>query len=412
MRSALLLSMEQDNRREKYQQMRQLLNEKQWRQFLALEAKERGNLVLVAREAGVSKNTIKAGRRELEAGEQFTPGKRIRGEGGGRKKQEEHDPRLQADLEALLDPKGNPMSKVRWTTKSVAKLKEALKQQGHQLGDTAISKRLHAMGFSLRANKKSIEGSSHADRDGQFGHIKQQCEQFEAEGDPIISVDCKKKELIGNFKNNGREWQPRGEETTVNVSDYLSLADGKAVPSGVYDLVHKQGFLNVGIAHDTAEFAVESIRRWWHQHGKSLYPQKSNLLITADGGGSNAARSRLWKREMQRLANETGLSITVCHFPPGTSKWNKIEHRLFSSISINWRAKPLTSLETIIELISHTTSKEGLTVTAVKDTQTYPTGIKVTDDELKSLHLIRDAFHGEWNYTFKPQVSASDGQII
>ena len=404
--------MEQDDRTEKYQQMRQLLNEKQWRQFLALEAKERGNLLLVAREAGVSKNTIKAGRREMEAGELFSPGKRIRGAGGGRKKQEEHDPSLQADLEALLDPKGDPMSLVRWTTKSVAKLKEALKSQGHQLGDTAISRRLHALGYSLRANKKTIEGSSHADRDAQFGHIKQQCEQFEAAGDPIISVDCKKKELIGNFKNNGREWQPKGEETSVNVYDYRSLADGKAVPYGVYDLVHNQGFVNVGIDHDTAEFAVESIRRWWLQHGKSLYPEQTKLLITADGGGSNAARSRLWKREMQRLANETGLSITVCHFPPGTSKWNKIEHRLFSYISINWRAKPLTSLETIIELISHTTSKEGLTVTAVKDSQTYPTGIKVTDEELNALHLIRDAFHGEWNYTFKPQASVSDGHVI
>ena len=216
--------MEQESRTEKYQQMRQLLNEKQWRQFLALEAKERGNIVLVAREAEVSKNTIKAGRQELEAGEQYTPGKRIRGEGGGRKKQEEHDPSLQADLEALLDPKGDPMSLVRWTTKSVAKLKEALKSQGHPLGATAISKRLHAMGFSLRANKKTIEGSCHEDRDAQFRHIKQQCEQFEAAGDPSISVDCKKKELIGNFKNNGREWQAKGEETAVNVYDYLSLA--------------------------------------------------------------------------------------------------------------------------------------------------------------------------------------------
>jgi len=404
--------MEQDTRTQKYQQMHHLLNEKQWRQFLALEAKERGNLVLVAREAGVSKNTIKAGRREIEAGDLFSPGTRLRGQGGGRKKQEEHDASLQADLEALLDPKGDPMSPIQWTTKSVAKLKEALKQQGHHLGDTAISNRLHAMGFSLRVNKKTIEGSSHEDRDAQFGHIKQKCEQFETAGDPIISVDCKKKELIGHFKNNGREWQAKGEETTVNVYDYLSLADGKAVPYGVYDLVHKQGFVNVGIDHDTAEFAVESIRRWWNQHGKSLYPQKTKLLITADGGGSNAARSRLWKREMQRLANETGLTITVCHFPPGTSKWNKIEHRLFSYISINWRAKPLTSLETIIELISHTTSKEGLTVTAVKDTHTYPTGIKVTDAELQSLHLIRDMFHGNWNYTFKPQDAVSDGRVI
>ncbi len=395
--------MEQDSRTEKYQQMRELLNEKQWRQFLALEAKERGNIVLVAREAGVSKNTIKVGRREIETGERFAPGKRIRGAGGGRKKQEEHDPSLQADLEALLDPKGDPMSLVRWTTKSVAKLKEALTSQGHELGETAISKRLHAMGFSLRANKKTIEGKGHEDRDAQFGHIKQQCEQFEAAGNPIISVDCKKKELIGTFKNNGWEWQAKGEETSVNVYDYLSLADGKAVPYGVYDLVHNQGFVNVGIDHDTAEFAVESIRRWW---------QQTSLLITADGGGSNAARSRLWKREMQRLANETGLTITICHFPPGTSKWNKIEHRLFSFISINWRAKPLTSLETIIELISHTTSKQGLTVTAVKDSRTYPTGIQVSDQELASLHLVRNAFHGEWNYTFQPQEPPSGSQVI
>lgn len=412
MRSAILLSMEQDNRTEKYQRMHQLLNEKQWRQFLALEAKERGNLLLVAREAGVSRNTIKAGRREVASGDLFSPGKRIRGEGGGRKKQEKHDASLQADLEALLDPKGDPMSPIQWTTKSVAKVKEALAQQDHHLGDTAISKRLHAMGFSLRVNKKTLEGSVHEDRDAQFGHIKQMCAQFEAAGDPMISVDCKKKELIGHFKNNGREWQPKGEETTVNVYDYLSLADGKAVPYGVYDLVHNQGFVNVGVDHDTAEFAVESIRRWWQQHGQRLYPQKTRLLITADGGGSNAARSRLWKREMQRLANETGLTITVCHFPPGTSKWNKIEHRLFSYISINWRAKPLTSLETIIELISHTTSKEGLTVTAVKDSHTYPTGIKVTDEELQSLHLIRDAFHGEWNYTFEPSAPISDGHPI
>jgi hypothetical protein len=404
--------MEQNNRTEKYQQMHQLLNEKQWRQFLALEAKERGNLVLVAREAGVSKNTIKAGRREIEAGELFSPGKRLRSQGGGRKKQEEHDASLQADLEALLDPKGDPMSPIQWTTKSVAKLKEALAQQGHQLGDTAISNRLHAMGFSLRANKKTIEGSWHEDRDAQFGHIKQKCEQFEAAGDPIISVDCKKKELIGNFKNNGREWQAEGEETTVNVYDYLSLADGKAVPYGVYDLMHNRGFVNVGIDHDTAEFAVESIRRWWNQHGKHLYPEQTRLLITADGGGSNAARSRLWKREMQRLADETGLSITVCHFPPGTSKWNKIEHRLFSYISINWRAKPLFSLETVIELISHTTTQEGLVVTAIKDANTYPTGMKVSDEQLKALHITRDDFHGEWNYTFEPEDFASQGLVI
>jgi hypothetical protein len=412
MRSDTLLDMEQDHRTEKYRQMHQLLNEKQWRQFLALEAKERGNLVLVAREAGVSKNTIKAGRREIEAGDLFSPGKRLRGQGGGRKKLEEHDASLQADLEALLEPKGDPMSPLQWTTKSVAKLKQALVQQGHQIGDTAISHRLHAMGFSLRANKKTIEGSSHEDRDAQFEHIKLQCEQFEAAGDPIISVDCKKKELIGHFKNSGREWQAKGDETTVNVYDYLSLADGKAIPYGVYDLIHNQGFVNVGIDHDTAEFAVESIRRWWHQHGQHLYPAHTKLLITADGGGSNSARSRLWKREMQRLSDETGLCITVCHFPPGTSKWNKIEHRLFSYISINWRATPLVSLETVIELISHTTTQEGLLVSAIKDTNTYPTGIKVSDEELKALSITRDDFHGEWNYTFEPHSFASQGQVI
>src|SRR5512135_1794029 len=407
MRRAILRTMEHENRREKYQQMRQLLNEKQWRQLLALEAKERGSIVLVAREAGVSKNTIKAGRRELEAGDLFSPGKRIRGAGGGRKKQEEHDASLQADLEALPDAKGDPMSLLKWTTKSVAKLKEALKQQGHQLGDTAIRKRLHVLGFSLRANKKTIEGGSHAHRDAQFGHIKQRCDQFEAEGNPIISVDCKKKELIGTFKNNGREWQAKGEETCVNVYDYLSLADGEAVPYGIYELVHNQGFVNVGIDHDTAQFAVESIRRWWYQQGKGLYLDKNRLLITADGGGSNAWRSRLWKREMQRLADETGLAITVCHFPPGTSKWNKIEHRLFSYIAINWRTQPLISWETIIELISHTTSKAGLRVIAVKDSHTYPTGIKVSDEELAAVHIVRDAFHGEWNYTFEPQKTSS-----
>jgi hypothetical protein len=350
--------------------------------------------------------------REIEAGDLFIPGKRIRGEGGGRKKQEEHDPSLPADLEAHLDPKGDPMSLVRWTTKSVSKLVKALASQGHHIGETALRKRLHEMGYSLRANKKAIEGKSHEDRDAQFHHIKQKCEQFETRGDPILSVDCKKKELIGNFKNNGREWQAKGEETTVNVYDYLSLADGKAVPYGIYDVLHNQGFVNVGIDHDTAAFAVESIRRWWKQIGKYLYPDKTNLLITADGGGSNGSRIRLWKRELQRLANETGLSITVCHFPPGTSKWNKIEHRLFSYISLNWRGKPLTCLETIIELISHTTTDQGLKVIAIKDSNTYPTGIKVTDEEWETIRPIKDAFHGEWNYTLKPQESSLDGLFI
>ncbi len=404
--------MEQDNRSEKYQQMHKMLNEKQWRQFLALEAKERGNILLVAREAKVSKNTIKVGIREIESGDVFSPGERIRGEGGGRKKQEEHDATLSADLEALLNPKGDPMSLVKWTTKSLSNLREALAKQGHRLSETAIRQRLHAMGFSLHANKKTIEGKQHEDRDAQFEPITAQSQQLEAQGDPIISVDCKKKELIGTFKNNGREWRAKGEETAVNVYDYLSLADGKAIPYGIDDLVQNTGFVNVGIDHDTAAFAVESIRRWWKQVGKPLYPEQTRLLITADGGGSNGSRLRLWKRELQRLANETGLSITVCHFPPGTSKWNKIEHRLFSYISINWRSTPLVSLETVIELISHTTTEKGLSVTAIKDSNLYPTGIQVSDKDIEALHLIPDAFHGNWNYTLKPPQSSLESQVI
>jgi hypothetical protein len=252
-----------------------------------------------------------------------------------------------------------------------------------------------------------MEGASHADRDQQFGHINALCKQFEQKQAPAISVDCKKKELLGRFKNQGREWQPKGQETQVNVYDYRSLADGKAIPYGVYDLVHNQGFVNVGIDHETAEFAVESIRRWWKHCGKKLYPAAHELLITADGGGSNGVRNKLWKRALQTLANEEQLTITVAHYPPATSKWNKIEHRLFSFISINWRAKPLTSLETVIELISQTTTAEGLQVTAIKDSQTYPTGIIVTDAQLKALNIVRDPFHGEWNYIIKPQDTTS-----
>ncbi len=393
----------QVDRRDKYQQMHALLNEKQWRQYLALEAKERGSVAQVAQEAQVSQNTIRRGIREVEAGEGYTPGQRQRAKGGGRKKESEKDPTLLSDLEGLLEPKGDPMSLLKWTCKSVAHLKGALQAMGHTIADTALRDVLLSLGYSLRANKKNLEGSSHQDRDAQFAQIKERCKQFEQQGNPIISVDCKKKELLGNFKNNGAEWQAKGEQTSVNVYDFLSLADGKAIPYGVYDLVHNRGFGNRGIDHDTAEFAVESIRRWWQQSGKALYPGKSELLITADGGGSNGVRNRLWKKKLQDFANEEQLAITVAHYPPATSKWNKIEHRLFSFISINWRAKPLTSLEVVLELISHTTTSKGLTVTAVKDGQTYPTGLKVTDEELAAINLFRASFHGEWNYTIKPQ---------
>jgi hypothetical protein len=404
--------MMQVSRTEKYQQMRELLNEKQWRHYLALEAQERGSAAQVAQEARVSQTTIRQGVRELEAGERYRLGERQRKEGGGRKTAVEKDASLQADLEGLLEPKGDPMSLLKWTTKSVAHLKEALHQTGHEVAETTIRRMLHALGYSLGANKKNIEGTSHPDRDAQFAHLNRKCQEFEQQGNPIISVDCKKKELIGQFKNNGTAWQAKGEQTEVNVYDFLSLADGKAIPYGVYDLVHNRGFVNVGVDHETAEFAVESIRRWWWQWGKALYPGKKELLITADGGGSNGVRNRLWKKQLQELANETPLTITVAHYPPATSKWNKIEHRLFSFISINWRAKPLTSLEVVLELISHTTTNEGLTVTALKDSHTYPTGLKVTDEELAALNLLRDSFHGEWNYSILPQVSPSSGQLI
>jgi len=340
--------MMQVDRKSRYQQMRAILNEKQWRQFLALEAQERGSILEVAQDAGVSKNTVRRGLEEIEGEDRYAPGARQRKQGGGRKKKESQDETLITDLEGLLEPKGDPMSLIKWTTKSMAHLKQGLQALGHQVGESTIRRVLQTLGYSLRSNKKNIEGTSHPGRDGQFVHLKEQCQVFEEQGNPIISVDCKKKELLGNFKNHGREWQAGGEDMVVNVYDFLSLADGKAIPYGVYDLLHNRGGVLVGIDHDTAEFAVESIRRWWQQSGKELYPGKNHVLITADGGGSNGARNRLWKKKLQELANEEHLSITVAHYPPATSKWNKIEHRLFSFISINWRAKPLTSLEVVL----------------------------------------------------------------
>lgn len=388
---------------EKYQRMDALLNEKQWRQYLAMEAQEKDNVALIAREAHVAVNTIRRGMQELARGESYTPGSRIRAVGAGPKHIVTTDATLVSDLYTLLEPKGDPMTHLRWTTKSVAHVVQALSELGHTIKQSAVERYLHREHFSLRANKKNIEGMSHPDRDDQFHHINHTCTQFEEAGNPIISVDCKKKELIGNFKNNGREWQEKGTEMLVNTYDFQNLADGKAIPYGIYDIIHNKGFVNVGIDHDTAEFAVESIRRWWNTVGHDMYPTQTELLITADGGGSNASRSRLWRKELQTFANETNLTLTVCHYPPATSKWNKIEHRLFSFISINWRAKPLTSLETIIELISHTTTQQGLSVIAMKDEHTYPTGKKVTNDELAQLNTKKHDFHGEWNYTMSPQ---------
>ncbi len=389
----------------KYQQFIPHLNEQQRRLYLASEALaiEEGGITTVHKASGVSRVTITRGIQELQ-GQRPLPKDRIRKVGGGRKKTIEKNPQLLTALQHIVSPttKGDPMRVILWTDKSTRILAEVLRQQGFAISHRLVRDLLLFLGFSLKANKKNIEGESHIDRDGQFQHINQTCNLFEEKGNPIISVDCKKKELIGNFKNNGREWQAKGQNTVVNVYDFKNLSNGKAVPYGVYDVLQNAGFVNVGIDHDTASFAVESIRRWWHTTGRTLYPTQTELLITSDGGGSNGVRNRLWKKELQRLSNETGLSITVNHLPPATSKWNKIEHRLFSFISINWRAKPLTSLETIIELLNHTTTKEGLTVTAVVDQHTYPTKVKVSDEEFNAINMIRDSFHGEWNYTIKP----------
>jgi len=380
------------------------LNEKDWRIYLGTEARKLGNISQIAKASGSDRKTIARG--VIDSDLPPPPDGRIRLPGGGRKKLIDTDPTLVPDLEALLDPKGDPMAAVQWTTKSLSRLTMALEAQQHTIKKSALAKVLAAKGFSLKANKKNIEGVSHPDRDGQFQLINLTVKDFLATGDPIISVDTKKKELLGNFKNNGREWQPKGSHEIVNVYDFPSSADGKAVPYGIYDLVQNAGYVNVGTSADTAAFSVESIRRWWQSCGQRLYPDKKELLITCDGGGSNASRSRLWKQELQHLCNETGLSITVRHYPPATSKWNKIEHNLFSYISMNWRAKPLTCLETVIELISHTTTKAGLTVTAVADTNTYQKGLKVSDEELTLLNITRSEFHGEWNYTIRPQVVA------
>jgi hypothetical protein len=354
----------------------------------------------MVRISGTDRNTIRRGLHDLA---EPYDAKRIRAMGGGRKKLTDQDPTLVDGIEAIIEPKGDPMSLIRWTTKSLDHLVNALKKKNHWIKRSALANLLKAEGYSLKANKKNIEGVSHPDRDAQFQHIKTTCNTFKEHGDPIISVDCKKKELIGNFKNNGKEWQPQGKNDVVNVYDFQSLADGKAAPYGVYDVIHNTGFVNVGVDHDTASFAVESIRRWWNAVGKRLYPTQANLLITSDGGGSNGVRNRLWKKELQQLANETKLSITVNHLPPATSKWNAIEHRLFSYISVNWRGKPLTSFETIIELLNHTTTKTGLTVTAVIDKHSYPTGVKVSDHAMRQLQIEREAFHGDWNYTIKTQ---------
>lgn len=391
-----------------YPVMKQKLNERDRRLYFATEALRlgHGGITQVAKTSGISRVTITKGIAELEKGI-FSNG-RIRMKGGGRKRVTEIYPEIKKELKLLTNPKGDPMKKLQWTTKSIVKLAAAIKDKGYIVHPVTVMRLLHQMGYSLKPNKKNIEGKSHPDRDLQFEYINTRCQTFEEHKNPIISIDCKKKEQLGNFKNNGREWTGKGkdEETQVNAYDFRSLADGLAIPYGIYDKLQKLGFVNVGINHDTAAFAVESIRRWWKEYGKTLYPNATGILITADGGGSNGVRNRLFKRELQKLVQEINIPISLCHFPPATSKWNIIEHQLFSFISINWRAKPLTSLAVVLELLSHTKTKSGLKVTAVADTNQYQTGIKVTDDEIAKLNIIRDDFHGEWNYTIAPQIPA------
>ena len=393
-----------------YEVMKQELNEKQWRHYLALEAMRigHGGINQVMEVSGACRQTIMDGITEIEAGELYQPGGRVRREGGGRKKLSEHIPDVEAVVEQAADPKGNPESLLRWTTSSMEHISVAVKEQGYPVSPMSVYRILKAKGFALKANKKEIEGkSNHPDRNLQFEHIHAKTEEMSEEGAVILSVDAKKTELIGAFKNNGREWQPKGSEERVSVYDFGEKDESgkriKAIPYGVYDVLRKQGFINVGIDHNTAAFAGASIRQYWEQFGKQDYPEAKEILLLADGGSSNGANNRLWKVSLQQLANETGLTVHVCHYPPGTSKWNAIEHELFSFISINWRARPLVCYEVMLELIKHTTTKSGLTVSAVLDQHLYPTGIKISDEEIKQLNIHRDEFHPEWNYTIKPQ---------
>jgi hypothetical protein len=383
------------------------LDERQRRLAMGAEARAlgHGGIKAVARAAGTSAVTVSRGVAELEAGN--APLGRTRRPGGGRKPLTATDPGVGPALLSLVEPesRGDPESPLRWTTKSTRQLARALADAGHTVSAPTVAKLLRAEGFSLQGNAKAIEGSQHPDRDAQFRYLNDQASDHIGAGDPVISVDTKKKELVGRFKNGGREWRPQGEPERVNVHDFMDKQLGKAIPYGVYDVAGNAGWVNVGTDHDTAAFAVATIRTWWHKAGQSAYPDSRRLLITADGGGSNGYRTRLWKVELAGLAEQTGLAVTVCHLPPGTSKWNKIEHRLFSHISMNWRGRPLTSHEVIVQTIAATTTRTGLTVDAELDTASYPKGIKITAQQMNDLEqraLRRHDFHGEWNYSFIP----------
>ena len=391
--------------RDRFVALAPYLDERGRRSFAAAEARSAGygGIAAVARATGIAPSTIGRGLAEL-AGAAELPANRKRRAGGGRKALTATDPALLDDLLALVSPseRGDPMSPLRWTCKGLRRLAAELRAMGHKISHTVVGELLKGQKFSLQANSKTREGASHPDRDAQFAHINARVSRALAEQQPVISVDTKKKELVGDFKNAGREWRPQGDPEEVRVHDFLIKELGRAVPYGIYDLAANAGWVSVGIDHDTAEFAVQTIRNWWHSVGSKRYPNARHLTITADGGGSNGSRVRLWKRELQRLANELGIDINVHHLPPGTSKWNKFEHRLFSFISMNWRAKPLVSYRVIVDLISATTTETGLTVRCDLDTSTYPKGIVVTDQEMSQLNMLPDDFHGEWNYTLRP----------
>jgi hypothetical protein len=397
--------------RQKYEALAPLLHEKARRCWAACEALSlgRGGISLVAAATDLSRPTIRRGITELQAGDHdhadsHSDQLRIRQPGGGRHSIAATDRTLIRDLKRLIDPvtRGDPMSPLLWTCKSTRNLAEALVPLGHDVSHQTVARLLAELGYSLQANRKTEEGQDHPDRDAQFQHINAQVRSFQRRGQPVVSVDTKKKEIVGNYKNSGQEWEARGQPRRVKSKDFPDKELGKVAPYGVYDLTVNEGWVSVGISHDTAAFAVESVRRWWYRMGYQVYPKAKELLITADAGGSNGSRNRLWKVCLQDLADETGLRIAVCHFPPGTSKWNKIEHRMFCHITQNWRGRPLVSRAVVVNLIGSTQTRTGLSVEAELDTNTYEKGIKVTEKEMESVRLKKDKFHGDWNYRIEP----------
>jgi len=394
--------------KEKYELLSGILDERGRRVWAAVEARYQahGGISLVSKATGLSRTTIHAGVKDLGTGPNASKQTvRIRQPGGGRKPLTHHVPDILQALDALVEPttRGDPESLLRWTCKSTRRLAQELQRQGYRIGDRKVADLLHKLNYSLQANAKTLEGAQHPDRNAQFEYINALAKRFYRRGQPVISVDTKKKELVGDFKNAGREWQPQGQPEQARVHDFLDKDLGKAIPYGVYDLADNSGWVSVGIDHDTSEFAIDSILSWWKNMGSKSYPQATDLLILADGGGSNGSRSRLWKMGVQRLANTTGLGIHVSHFPPGTSKWNKIEHRMFAFITQNWRGRPLVSHETIINLIGNTTTTSGLRIKAKLNRRKYKTGLKVSNDDLAKLSLKPAKFHGDWNYAILPK---------